>query len=275
MRLPAELVVMAFALAGCAGAAGPRGAAPDVPLQRTPVSNETTKVGATYTAGGRRYTPRDERDYEETGIASWYGEELRGSRTASGELYDPNGYSGAHRTLPLPSYVEVTSFETGRTILVRINDRGPFHSSRIVDLSLGAARQLGITGRGAHQVRLRRVEPSEKEKLALRRGEPVALRRAADADELARMRARVDWQAPPGTSVAVRPPSGEGPFYLQVASFSCEARARALAATLSANVSVIAGTWRVRLGPYKTAGQAIAALAPLTARGYPDAIVTR
>ncbi len=275
MRLPVELIGVGLALASCIGPADPRPAGGIVPLHRPPVSDETVKIGATYTAGGRSYTPRDERNYEETGMASWYGEELRGSRTANGETFDPDGFSGAHRTLPLPSYVEVTSLETGRTILVRINDRGPFHSSRILDLSLGAARQLGITGRGAHEVRLRRVEPSEQDKLALRRGEPVALRRGPAADELSRIRASADWQAPPRTAVAGTMPTGVGPFFLQVASFSSEQRARTLAGKLGAGVSIIAGTWRVRLGPYKTADKAIAALAPLAARGYPDAVVTR
>ncbi len=275
MRLPVELIAAGLALASCLGPAEPLPAGPIVPLHRPRVSDDTVKIGATYTAGGRSYTPRDERNYEETGMASWYGEELRGSRTANGEAFDPDGFSGAHRTLPLPSYVEVTSLETGRTILVRINDRGPFHSSRIIDLSLGAARQLGITGRGAHQVRLRRVEPGEQDKLVLRRGEPVALRRAPAADELARIRASADWQAPPRAAATAKMPTGAGPFFLQVASFSSEQRARILAGRLGADVSTIAGTWRVRLGPYKTADKAIAALAPLAARGYPDAVVTR
>jgi len=275
MRLPVELIAAGLALASCVGPPDPRPAGAVVPLHQPRVSDDTVKVGATYTAGGRSYTPRDERNYEETGMASWYGEELRGSRTANGEAFDPDGFSGAHRTLPLPSYVEVTSLETGRTILVRINDRGPFHSSRIIDLSLGAARQLGITGRGAHQVRLRRVEPGEQDKLALRRGAPVALRRAPAANELARIRASADWQAPPRAGAGATLPTGAGPFFLQVASFSSEQRARILASKIGADVSTIAGTWRVRLGPYKTADKAFAALAPLAARGYPDAVVTR
>ena len=275
MRLPVELIAAGLALASCDGPSDPRHARPIVPLPRAPVSDEAVKIGASYTAGGRRFMPRDDRKYEEIGTASWYGEELRGRRTANGEAFDPDGSSGAHRTLPLPSYVEVTSLETGRTILVRINDRGPYHANRIIDLSLGAARQLGISGRGAHEVRLRRVAPSEKDKLALRRGEAVALRQAPGENNLARIRARAGWQAPPRTNVVAQLATGKGPFFLQVASFSSEHRARILAGKLGADALTIAGTWRVRLGPYKSADKAMAALAPLAARGYPDALITR
>lgn len=196
--------------------------------------------------------PASARDYEETGMASWYGEELRGNRTANGERFDPDGISAAHRTLPMSSYVEVTSLDTGRTILVRINDRGPFHSNRIIDLSLGAARQLGMTGHGARRVRVRSVDPTDAEKQAMRKMPPLSR-------ELA----------------SARIPGGPGPFFLQVASFSSEHRARTMARKLDAAVSSIAGTWRVRLGPYESATKATAALAPLAARGYPDAVITR
>jgi rare lipoprotein A len=186
MRLRVELIAAGLVLASCNGSADTQLAGPIVPLHRRPVIDDAVKVGTRYCQGRRSYTPRDDCGYEEIGTASWHGEELCGSRTANGETFDPDGILGAHRTLPLPSYVEVTSLETGRTILVRINDRGPFYSNRIIDLSLGAARQLGISGRGVHQVRLRRVEPSEKDKLALRRGQVVAALQAPAQDDLAR-----------------------------------------------------------------------------------------
>lgn len=262
MRLPVELILASVMLASCVGSPEPRRVSSrPAPVYRAPVSDNAARVGATYSAGGGTYTPRDDRDYEETGMASWYGEELRGSRTANGEAFDPDGFTAAHRTLPLPSYVEVTALDSGRTILVRINDRGPFHSDRIIDLSLGAARQLGITGRGAHQVRVRRVEPEERDKLTLRRGQPVMVRGGRGEPQRAVVTAQI--------------PAGAGPFFLQIASFSSEQRARTLAEKLDADVSSIAGTWRVRLGPYKSVDKALAALAPLAARGYPDAVITR
>lgn len=266
MRLPVELAGLIFGagamLASCVGAPEPRTTASrPPPVYRVPVSDAAPRTGPTYSVGGRSYTPRDDSDYEESGLASWYGEELRGSKTANGEPFNPDGFTAAHRTLPLPSYVEVTSLESGRAILVRINDRGPFHGNRIIDLSLGAARQLGITGRGAHQVRVRRVYPDESDRLALRRGQPVMVRGGRSQPQRA--------------EAAARMPVGPGPYFLQVASFSSEARARTMAEKLGADVSQIAGTWRVRLGPYNSADRAMAALAPLAARGYPDAVITR
>lgn len=258
MRLPAEVALIGALLAGCAAVPSTREAS-RTPVYRAPVSDKAVKTGASYSVGGARYTPRDDRSFEQMGLASWYGDELRGRPTANGERFDPDGYTAAHRTLPMPSYVEVTSLETGRAILVRINDRGPFHGNRIIDLSLGAARQLGITARGSHSVRVRRVEPSDSQKLALRSGRPVAVRGGND---------RI-------VPVVARLPVGEGPFFLQVASFTSETRANSLADRLGAKVSWVAGTYRVRLGPYRSAEKARDALAPLAAKGYPDAQITR
>ena len=95
---------------------------------------------------------------------------------ANGEAFIPSAFTAAHKTLPLPSYVEVTALDTGRTILVRINDRGPFANDRLIDLSAGAARQLGITGQGVTGVRVRKVNPPEQERAALRSGRSVAER---------------------------------------------------------------------------------------------------
>lgn len=109
-------------------------------------------------------------NYDEVGYASWYGDELRGNRTASGEIFNPEAVSAAHRTLPLPSFAEVTNLDSGRTILVRINDRGPFKRDRIIDISAGAAKQLGVAGQGQFPVRVRRVNPPEFERRQLQGG---------------------------------------------------------------------------------------------------------
>ncbi len=140
------------------------------------VSDFPVKVGTPYQIGEISYTPEDVAAYDDVGYASYYGEELAGNRTANGEAFLPSGISAAHKTLPLPSYVEVTALETGRTILVRINDRGPFANDRLIDLSAGAAQQLGITSQGIAGVRVRKVNPPEQEKAALRNSRPVAER---------------------------------------------------------------------------------------------------
>ena len=134
------------------------------------------KIGAPYQVGGRTYAPEDVAAYDEVGYASWYGRELEGKSTANGEAFLPSGVSGAHKTLPLPTYVEVTALDTGKTILVRINDRGPFANDRLIDLSEGAARQLGIMGQGAVGVRVRKVNPIEQERAVLRAGQAAAQR---------------------------------------------------------------------------------------------------
>ncbi|QTD56231.1 septal ring lytic transglycosylase RlpA family protein [Parasphingorhabdus cellanae] len=134
------------------------------------ISDFPIKVGSPYKIGGRTYTPEDVASYDEVGYASWYGQELSGNSTANGELFNPDGISAAHKTLPLPTYVEVTALDTGRTILVRINDRGPFANDRLIDLSHGAAKQLGIDRQGVAGVRVRKVNPNEQERSVLRNG---------------------------------------------------------------------------------------------------------
>ncbi|MEP2102395.1 MAG: septal ring lytic transglycosylase RlpA family protein [Parasphingorhabdus sp.] len=134
------------------------------------VSDFPVKIGNPYKVAGKTYTPADAASYDEVGYASWYGQELAGNSTANGELFNPDGISAAHKTLPLPTYVEVTTLDTGRTILVRINDRGPFANDRLIDLSHGAAKRLGIDRQGVAGVRVRKVNPNEQERAVLRTG---------------------------------------------------------------------------------------------------------
>ena len=147
------------------------------------VSDYPQKIGEPYKVGGKTYTPEDVASYDEVGYASWYGEELSGNQTANGEAFNPQGISAAHKTLPLPSYVEVTALDTGRTILVRVNDRGPFANDRLIDLSHGAAKQLGIDQQGTAGVRVRKVNPNEQERAVLRAG-GTATERIATPDSL-------------------------------------------------------------------------------------------
>lgn len=211
--------------------------------------------------------------YRATGMASWYGNELRGRKTAIGERFNPDGITAAHRTLPLPSYVEVTALDTGKTILVRVNDRGPYHGNRLIDLSLGAARQLGITAHGSRLVHIRAVTPPEAERDALRRGIPVAARVRLSPSELAILRDRNSWRAPVQTHAVL--PAGRGPYFIQVATFSAKRRADIMAAALGGSVDTLGATHRVRLGPYDNAKAVNAALAPLAAKGYPDVRIVR
>jgi rare lipoprotein A len=115
----------------------------------------------TYVALGTTYTPQTEHQpYSEEGLASWYGRRFNGKKTSSGERYDMYAMTAAHPTLPIPSYARVTSLRTGKSVVVRINDRGPFHSGRIIDLSYTAAYKLGLLGRGSGRVRVERIDPA-------------------------------------------------------------------------------------------------------------------
>ncbi len=134
------------------------------------------KVGNTYSVNGQTYTPREDYEYDETGIASWYGDEFGGRRTANGEVFDPNELTAAHRTLPMPSLVRVTNLENGKSVVVRVNDRGPFASGRIIDLSRRAAQLLGFDNSGTAKVRVSVLEPESRalaEAGRKRLGQPV------------------------------------------------------------------------------------------------------
>lgn len=120
-----------------------------------PRANPHYKVGIPYKIKGKRYVPREDENYSKTGIASWYGDQFQGRLTANGEVFDKNLLSAAHKTLPLPSYVEVKNLENGRRLTVRVNDRGPFVDDRIIDLSEAAARELGFEGKGLAKVKVR------------------------------------------------------------------------------------------------------------------------
>ncbi len=113
------------------------------------------KVGKPYQVAGRWYVPREVERYDQSGIASWYGAAFHGRRTANGEIYDMNALTAGHPTLPLPSYAYVTNLDNGRTILVRINDRGPYVANRLIDLSRRSAAELGYKRHGLARVRVR------------------------------------------------------------------------------------------------------------------------
>lgn len=135
-----------------------------------PVSDTPVRIGRPYTVRGTTFTPAAQPGYDMLGYATWYGHES-GKTAANGERFRPNWITAAHTSLPLPSYVEVTSLDTGRRILVRVNDRGPFSGNgRVLDLSRGAAELLGTRAKGKAAVRVRLAEPSEKDRAALRKG---------------------------------------------------------------------------------------------------------
>jgi len=129
------------------------------------------RVGKRYTIMGKSYTPKHNPDYNVVGIASWYGDKFHGKPTATGEIYNKNDMTAAHKTLPLNSMLYVTNVETGQSIMVRLNDRGPFVGDRIIDLSEAAANALGTKGKGLGKVRVQYAGPADP--MAAKRGVPA------------------------------------------------------------------------------------------------------
>lgn len=127
------------------------------------------KVGKPYKINGKWYSPHYNPDYEEVGIASWYGPGFHGKLTANGEKYNQYAYTAAHTTLPLPSIVRVTNLQNGRAINLRVNDRGPFHDNRIIDLSKAAAKKLGVISSGVAKVKVQYL-PKESEQYIASKG---------------------------------------------------------------------------------------------------------
>lgn len=127
-----------------------------------PMPHNGSFKAAPYTVMGSRYFPiQDARNYNVTGTASWYGTKFHGRDTANGETFDLYGMTAAHKTLPLPSYVKVTNLENGLSVTLRVNDRGPFYSDRVIDLSFAAAKKLGYAEKGVARVKVEGIDPHQ------------------------------------------------------------------------------------------------------------------
>ncbi len=151
-RLPGRqikklVMAAAFLLAACSSG-------PDT------LTGAKRQVGQPYSVNGATYVPREEPGYEAVGIASWYGRRYHGRRTASGENFDMNSATAAHPTLPFGTMVQVTNLENGRSVVLRINDRGPFVRRRIIDVSRRAAQVLGFVQKGTARVRVQLLRPA-------------------------------------------------------------------------------------------------------------------
>lgn len=304
MRLPVNrsLPLIALILLSACGGGGGANDLPPPPRGSGPAGDYPMVLGPTYTVEGVSYTPADVMNYDAVGYA--------GVAPDAGA-----GVSAAHRTLPLPSYVEVTSLDTGKTILVRVERRGPMTNARLVDLSPAAAAQLGLTG-GKAPVRVRRVNPPEQERALLRMGQAAPARMDTPQSLLGVLRRKLEGPglpapqplpqptatpspAPTPVMPAVKPaPKGKiprvapeappaveritppqatpaGALVVQVGAFGDRARADAVAKRSGGQVSKAGTVWRVRMGPFATQAEAQAALAKAKAAGYSDARIQR
>ncbi len=279
------------------GRDNPGGMAPGTP---------TYKIGNSYKIGDTWYYPAADYNYDETGIASWYGEQFHGKPTGNGEIYDMNAVTAAHRTLPLPSIVEVTNLENGRTIQVRVNDRGPFARGRIIDLSRRSAQILGMERQGTAKVRVRILaEPSRQ--LAMQLGAKDDSGLVAVNGVRGAPRAAVATAEIPGTPPAPKPPAPNGRpvvgntttpivvtpntdsvkvvqvkptnIYIQAGAFTEYTNANRARSSLAGfgptNISQASNSkqpmFRVRLGPIRSVDEADRLLERVAASGYPEA----
>jgi rare lipoprotein A len=146
----AAAAVCCLVLAHCSGPFSSKEYSPRVVEEGEPVpkGGGAYRVGKPYSVNGRTYVPAENPSYRIEGVASWYGRDFHGRLTANGEIYDMHSISAAHTTLPLPCYVRVTNLDNGRSIVVRVNDRGPYHRNRVIDLSIGTAKALDFYSRG-------------------------------------------------------------------------------------------------------------------------------
>ena len=225
-------------------------------VEPTPRSEPRARTGnrSPYTVLGKSYHVRNTADgYLERGVASWYGTKFNGRATSSGELYDICQFTAAHKTLPLPSTVRVTNLDNGRSVVVRVNDRGPFHSGRIIDLSYAAAVRLGVDRTGTARVELRALSPDgQAQEFLVADGTLPAPGSAGGG----------------GGAQSPVPVAASGRQWVQVGSFADKDNAQRLAERLRAasiddvdldKVEVAdRDLWRVRIGPVK--GERLASL---------------
>lgn len=238
-----------------------------------------------YIALGVSYKPMTEyQPYKQRGIASWYGRRYHGQKTSSGEIYDMYGMTGAHTTLPLPSYVRVTNPDNGRSVIVRINDRGPFHSDRIIDLSYAAAYKLRLSEKGSGLVDVEAIDtrPGAKSLPSVVTPTPAVPTPPPSAPVAdTPLPQPITANALPQVDNAASIVSGD---YVQVGAFKLQPNAEALSSRireqgLAGNVATQSwynnGTYRVLLGPYSSRAEADRAAANIKQTLGTTAIVIR
>jgi len=276
---------------------------PDTVPDAVPKDEPLSKYGnpPSYEVFGKRYYTRpSSQDFVERGIASWYGEDFHGKRASSGETYDMFAMTAAHKELPLPTYARVTNLENGRSVVVKINDRGPFHANRVIDLSWVAASKLRITAKGTGLVEVRAIDPANPEALPppqLDTGTRYASAQPAPASDpvvpKATPAARPSAGTPPGPAPATRPaapvavaaaPKAETPvaslgprMFIQVGAFSSRENAdrlktrvaKDLKRTVRVDTDQVNGKafHRVQVGPVESVDEADLLVARLESLG--------
>lgn len=299
--LPACLALAAAACSTTAPQAPPR----EDHTVKIPPNAGVYKVGQPYQVDNVWYYPREQPDYDETGIASWYGPTFYGKKTANGELYDGNQLTAAHKTLPMPVNVRVTNLDNGKSLVVRVNDRGPYARGRIIDLSKRAAELLDVVQSGTARVRvtyLSRADlnggpPPSETPPEIANAVPAAPTKKVDTAALAIVPGAATAppvQAPtlpqpapiPSEMFAANQPTGQVTkvpvpaathLYVQLGAFSKMENAKALLNKVGGDLRISTlqrggqTLYRVRSAPLSSVDEADAALARITGAGANDA----
>ncbi|HKB96204.1 MAG TPA: septal ring lytic transglycosylase RlpA family protein [Rhizomicrobium sp.] len=307
MRLAVRLAFAAATalLAASCSTAPPPPRPPEDHTVRVPPNAGVYKVGQPYQIDNVWYYPREQPDYDETGIASWYGPTFYGRPTANGEMYDGNQLTAAHKTLPMPVNVRVTNLDNGKSLIVRVNDRGPYARGRIIDLSKRAAELLDVVQTGTARVRVTYLARADVNGGAPPPETPPAIASALPAAPSAKVdtaalgvvpgaavapparTAALPTPAPiPAQMFAENQPTGqvtrvpipsETRLYVQLGAFSRLENAKALLGKVGGDVRISTlqrggqTLYRVRSGPLASVQDADAALARITGAGGNDA----
>lgn len=282
------LIAAALVLSGCASSPAPEkdhSSRYTISQDRAPAGNfDVSDLGdatpryeaprsagnkSSYTVWGKQYTVMASNDgYVERGIASWYGEKFHGHKTSNGEVFDMYEMSAAHKSLRIPGYARVTNLDNGRSVIVRVNDRGPFHGDRLIDLSYAAAKKLGYQGKGTARVEVAAITVRKDGTMTLA-GQPYSGGGETVPVEAVAERSETD--------------GGASALFVQLGSFSSRNPAEALLGKVKSvienpmrvrEVDTASGRFhRVQVGPFSTPDEARKAQARLENRGFGQTIL--
>ncbi len=220
------------------------------------------KIGKPYVVDGNQYTPAENYTYQAEGMASWYGGEFAGQKTANGAIFNPQAYTAAHKTIPLPSVVKITNNENGKVTYARVNDRGPFSKNRIIDVSEAVAEELGMKANGtAHlKVELMEAESKQLKEMALANGGAIVSQPVQDSSGLN-----------PSEQMPSQPVITSGDYFVQAGALASSVNAETMKSQIQGhrNTSVIKQGlyFKVRVGPFNNIDQAIQAKNSLSQYG--------
>lgn len=285
-RLYLSLIGLILLMTGCASNTVDLNSSPYSQAAAIKGQGGMYKVGNPYKIKGTTYYPKEDYHYSEVGIASWYGSDFHNKRTANGEKYDMNTLTAAHRTLPLPSIVRVTNLENGRSLVLRVNDRGPYAKNRIIDISKRGAQLLGYQMQGTAKVRVELLEKESKALKAALLGQKVDESSLASSVETtpvpAGEKTLVIYNANKADQTTTSH-AADNRYFVQAGSFSQKSSADGLKGKLSqfgnaniAQANVSGKTfYRVRIGPFSFKEEAEVTLAKVRNYGVSNASVVR